>query len=724
MGNTSQTCQSSSLEENGICKIAKCTEKVTGFSSNSISPTDIWSVTLFPNTNYGNSNRIVTSPQDKVILKIYLSKLCKNNLPFKGFQFSDELFYESRIYETIIKPITIFNKRLAPHNPNIKLNPHFVEFCGNAYDCNFNNMYDIITNNKLTDTSGNVLNLVPLFSKNTTYSNINVNNNNDIIKLNMLRNTVYMYKPRLFNPPKRPSITDVAVPDKNIESIIENILSNNIEKNIYYNIIATKQSTGKTYMDFFNDPRTTYLDKCETAVQIISALVVLDALHCSHNDMHYQNIMLETSVTPIERHYIFTNDGNSYYYKINSKYTALLYDWDKSYVKKLGDNPGLWKIRHKSFINSVDACYVHGLCNEHVRSKDISIFIMRFCTYVNPIPDNATYYNVVMPFLREVLFKTTTTVADFTYFFSNIKLRRTLAAEDDLFDTITNGMLNSQFIKKNFRTPSDMLLNFMINVKGIIGKTFPDTDESDSFKALQRGGIDITPISVIYDFRNVKLKELVEYSNTEFVPLNLREQNEFPSFSSNEYSPKRKSPKRKSPKRKSPKRKSPKRKSPKRKSPKRKSPKRKSPKRKSPKRKSPKRKSPKRKSPKRKSPKRKSPKRKSPKRKSPKRKSPKRKSPKRKSPLFKKSSFTTTLELINNNEWFIITLDGCGYCTKAKQFLESKNIKYDTQNLTNLNSKEIYESIDSLTKEYRYFPMIFHSGKFIGGYCDLEKYFK
>ena len=91
---------------------------------------------------------------------------------------------------------------------------------------------------------------------------------------------------------------------------------------------------------------------------------------------------------------------------------------------------------------------------------------------------------------------------------------------------------------------------------------------------------------------------------------------------------------------------------------------------------------------------------------------------------WKKSSFTTTLELINNNEWFIVTLDGCGYCTKAKQLLQSKNIKYDTQTLTESNSKEIYQSIDSLTKEYRYFPMIFHSGKFIGGYGDLEKYFK
>ena len=173
-------------------------------------------------------------------------------------------------------------------------------------------------------------------------------------------------------------------------------------------------------------------------------------------------------------------------------------------------------------------------------------------------------------------------------------------------------------------------------------------------------------------------------------------------------SPKRKSP---SPKRKSPKRKSP---SPKRKSPKRKSP---SPKRKSPKRKSP---SPKRKSPKRKSPKRKSPKRKSP---SPKRKSPKRKSKslKLKSNSSKNSAFSNIKELIQKNEWFIVSLDGCTYCDKSKELIKSKGSKFESESLNDSNKNYIYQSIDSLTNNYRYFPIIFHNGKFIGGYGELQK---
>ena len=159
--------------------------------------------------------------------------------------------------------------------------------------------------------------------------------------------------------------------------------------------------------------------------------------------------------------------------------------------------------------------------------------------------------------------------------------------------------------------------------------------------------------------------------------------------------------------------------SPKRRSPKRKSPKRKSPKRRSPKRKSPKRKSPKRKSPKRKSPKRRSPKRKSPKRKSPKRRSPKRKSPKRKSPK-RKSSFKSPRD-IKSVEWYIFTINTCVYCNKAKKLLEDHNKSFISTEINDQNSKDIYNSIDALTDNYRYFPIIFHNGKFIGGYTELNK---
>ena len=106
------------------------------------------------------------------------------------------------------------------------------------------------------------------------------------------------------------------------------------------------------------------------------------------------------------------------------------------------------------------------------------------------------------------------------------------------------------------------------------------------------------------------------------------------------------------------------------------------------------------------------PKRKSPKRKSPKRGSPKRGSPKRGSP--------TLLDNIKGVEWYVFTMSGCGYCTKANKLLLEHNQHFMTYEVTKYNQKSVYDVIDSLTDKYRYFPVVFNKGKFIGGYQELS----
>ena len=119
-------------------------------------------------------------------------------------------------------------------------------------------------------------------------------------------------------------------------------------------------------------------------------------------------------------------------------------------------------------------------------------------------------------------------------------------------------------------------------------------------------------------------------------------------------------------------------------------------------------------------------------------KSPQRKSPPRRKSKNKKSrsmscerktsqfiSTSTRDKIINAKlqgvDWFIITMEGCGYCDEAKKLLKTHKLKFKTQMLTQKNQDRIYESIDSLTKKYRYFPMIFYKGKFLGGYKELKK---
>jgi glutaredoxin len=90
------------------------------------------------------------------------------------------------------------------------------------------------------------------------------------------------------------------------------------------------------------------------------------------------------------------------------------------------------------------------------------------------------------------------------------------------------------------------------------------------------------------------------------------------------------------------------------------------------------------------------------------------------------SSFTTTIKdkIIqakqNGINWFIITIDGCGYCEKAKKLLKEHKLPFKTQMATDKNKQQIYQSIDTLTKNYRYFPIIFYKGKFLGGFKELQ----
>ena len=88
------------------------------------------------------------------------------------------------------------------------------------------------------------------------------------------------------------------------------------------------------------------------------------------------------------------------------------------------------------------------------------------------------------------------------------------------------------------------------------------------------------------------------------------------------------------------------------------------------------------------------------------------------------TSNSSVKRLITTSDWFMIKKKGCSYCDKAKDLLKSKKIKFRYRTLTDKNKKAIFKITDPLTKKYHYFPMIFHKGKFVGGYKELSKQLK
>ena len=71
----------------------------------------------------------------------------------------------------------------------------------------------------------------------------------------------------------------------------------------------------------------------------------------------------------------------------------------------------------------------------------------------------------------------------------------------------------------------------------------------------------------------------------------------------------------------------------------------------------------------------------------------------------------------------IYTKDGCGYCIRAKDLLESKKVSYKEYKIgPNGVTKEVIQ--ERAGKPVNTVPQIFINGKHIGGYTELVEYNK
>ena len=80
------------------------------------------------------------------------------------------------------------------------------------------------------------------------------------------------------------------------------------------------------------------------------------------------------------------------------------------------------------------------------------------------------------------------------------------------------------------------------------------------------------------------------------------------------------------------------------------------------------------------------------------------------------------------SEFVIYGRDSCPFCVEAKKYLKSKNKKFLYYNIEQLIKKKIIENygeyqdkLKSRIGNYFYIPVIFHYGKFIGGFSELKK---
>lgn len=76
----------------------------------------------------------------------------------------------------------------------------------------------------------------------------------------------------------------------------------------------------------------------------------------------------------------------------------------------------------------------------------------------------------------------------------------------------------------------------------------------------------------------------------------------------------------------------------------------------------------------------------------------------------------------NTSGWFMFTINDCVYCKNAKELFARLGIDYKEERIRSVLIETFKKSISVYTNGYTSFPMIFNSGKFIGGYNELVKW--
>ena len=327
MGNT-KSCETIKPRINRACDIGKCAKSIKGYASNSASPTDIWELMLYPNMNYGEEK----IPRN-LIMKLYVSSITdkfynvlkKYDVNIEHVFQSKELQYESAIYNYVIGLITREN-----------INPYFVRYYGAAEECDKNELAASV------------------------YDKFNTKMSEDkFIKL-LNRNTVHM----LTYEPGRPSIEDdrvvkFAKQDQKIKNIIDNE-----EGVVKYGMILTEKSEGETFYRFTD--KSSEEEILIGLVQVLSGLTALEVLGVAHNDLHHYNIFVEKSSKSKLEQFKISKDGEELTFGIRSNFRCAIYDWDRGYMKELGNNP---------ILENQNICQNHQSCNKHIAEKQVYHFL-------------------------------------------------------------------------------------------------------------------------------------------------------------------------------------------------------------------------------------------------------------------------------------------------------------------------------------------------------------
>jgi len=313
------------------------TAEIIGFPSTTASSSDVLLIKynsyqeFYPflyNSNNGNDSHKVWDKSiviiaNKVFRKVYIS-------PYINKEYVNVTMlsghYEFLVYKNIIKPLLDYN-----------ISPHFIRY------------YRIVENLPVKDYIKELTTL-----------------DNKISEASILRNIGYLYA----SEKNRPSI--------NVPFTITSDYTfyNNIKNNFKINYIDMMAIDTNNTIDFSTYiktyfPNNKFIPKYQISEMFVIYFQVLQALYAlylsrtCHNDMRAGNIWITRRSKRVKVQY----NINGKVYKINTDICVRIFDFDRAYSEKLGDNPLL----------NGKSCNIDSQCNKLISFKDY----IKFNCYIN-----------------------------------------------------------------------------------------------------------------------------------------------------------------------------------------------------------------------------------------------------------------------------------------------------------------------------------------------------
>jgi hypothetical protein len=305
------------IDENfNLCELSDYISNIKGLSSNSSSPSDTWIVKFKDDITYKNK------PVNYGFLKIFIDTSNLNFTSKTTLEATLGLLYELNLYKTIINNLVRYN-----------ICPNFLQCLAIGDKCSFEDLLKILKGNLFDMSYSRVL-------------------NDHECKNNLNRNMNYMIRKKEKRPAIQSNESLDIVSSKPIDYStrpfkFNMMLLENMEDNITFHRWLSTYNRRDYDVEFLN-----------VLFQISVACYAMSLSKMVHNDLHDNNIFIKD--LGVEKYFLYNIDDKKIV--IKTRYIPLIYDFDRGYQEKLGNNPS---------IIGRTLCSHYSQCNVFVENKDI-----------------------------------------------------------------------------------------------------------------------------------------------------------------------------------------------------------------------------------------------------------------------------------------------------------------------------------------------------------------